>query len=79
MTRIEHALSGGCASPLHPLRPLRGQVREGVASLHQGGTPPRFLVLDDGWQTVRHDDGTGIVKEIVADADLAAAKNEPSQ
>ena len=54
-------------------------VREGVASLHEGGTPPRFLVLDDGWQTVRHDDGSGVVKEIVADADLAAAKNEPSQ
>jgi len=53
-------------------------ITQGISSLHDGGTPPRVLLIDDGWQTVRHDDGSGIVEDIVADAELAAAKNEPS-
>lgn len=38
-----------------------------------------MLVIDDGWQTVSHDDGSGVIKDIVADAGLAAVKNEPTQ
>ncbi|XP_020211843.1 probable galactinol--sucrose galactosyltransferase 2 [Cajanus cajan] len=27
-------------------------VEEGLKSLSQGGTPPRFLIIDDGWQQI---------------------------
>ncbi|KAM7500189.1 hypothetical protein LguiA_024603 [Lonicera macranthoides] len=27
-------------------------VHEGLKSLSQGGTPPRFLIIDDGWQQI---------------------------
>ena len=28
-------------------------VRQGLQSFAEGGVPPKFLILDDGWQTVR--------------------------
>lgn len=34
-------------------------VEEGLKSLSQGGTPPRFLIIDDGWQQI----GNEIVKD----------------
>uniref|UniRef100_A0A0D6QUR8 galactinol--sucrose galactosyltransferase n=1 Tax=Araucaria cunninghamii TaxID=56994 RepID=A0A0D6QUR8_ARACU len=30
-------------------------VEEGLKSLSEGGTPPRFVIIDDGWQTVGTD------------------------
>lgn len=30
-------------------------IREGLNSLAGGGTPPRFLIIDDGWQSVATD------------------------
>ncbi|GMH27306.1 hypothetical protein Nepgr_029149 [Nepenthes gracilis] len=30
-------------------------VEEGLASLSSGGTPPRFVIIDDGWQSVEGD------------------------
>ncbi|KAG5072215.1 hypothetical protein JHK86_007426 [Glycine max] len=29
-------------------------VEEGLKSLSQGGTPPRFLIIDDGWQQIEN-------------------------
>lgn len=34
-------------------------VEEGLKSLSQGGTPPKFLIIDDGWQQI----GNEIVKD----------------
>ncbi|XP_058787389.1 galactinol--sucrose galactosyltransferase-like [Vicia villosa] len=31
-------------------------VREGVKSLTEGGCPPGFVIIDDGWQSISHDD-----------------------
>lgn len=31
-------------------------VREGVKSLTEGGCPPGFIIIDDGWQSISHDD-----------------------
>jgi raffinose synthase len=28
-------------------------IEEGVGSLRDGGTPPRFVIIDDGWQSVQ--------------------------
>lgn len=25
-------------------------INEGLTALREGGTPPRFLIIDDGWQ-----------------------------
>jgi len=33
------------------------KVEEGLASLHAGGVPARWLILDDGWQTVKKREG----------------------
>jgi raffinose synthase len=33
------------------------KVEEGLASLRAGGVSPRWLILDDGWQTVRKREG----------------------
>ena len=33
------------------------KVEEGLASLQAGGLSPRWLILDDGWQTVKKRDG----------------------
>jgi raffinose synthase len=33
------------------------KVEEGLASLRAGGVSPRWLILDDGWQTVRKQEG----------------------
>lgn len=30
-------------------------VKQGLKSLEKGGTPPKFLILDDGWQSVEMD------------------------
>ncbi|XP_024525695.1 LOW QUALITY PROTEIN: probable galactinol--sucrose galactosyltransferase 2 [Selaginella moellendorffii] len=38
-------------------------VRNGLESLCAGGTPPRFLIIDDGWQSVAHDDPPGSVQQ----------------
>jgi len=27
-------------------------VKQGLQSLAEGGTPPRFLIIDDGWQQI---------------------------
>lgn len=35
------------------------KVREGLRSFAEGGVPPRFLILDDGWQSVRALSNTG--------------------
>lgn len=34
-------------------------VRLGLESFRRGGVEPRFLILDDGWQSVRPDDNQG--------------------
>lgn len=34
-------------------------IDEGLSSLSEGGTPPRFLIIDDGWQQI----GNEIVKD----------------
>ncbi|KAK9156392.1 hypothetical protein Sjap_003872 [Stephania japonica] len=34
-------------------------VRQGLASLEEGGIPPKFIIIDDGWQSVGMD-ATGI-------------------
>ncbi|CAL1353267.1 unnamed protein product [Linum trigynum] len=31
-------------------------VEEGLRSLSKGGTPPRFLIIDDGWQQIENKD-----------------------
>ena len=31
------------------------KVHRGLASLSAGGTPPRFLIIDDGWQSTGED------------------------
>ncbi|XP_075491159.1 LOW QUALITY PROTEIN: putative galactinol--sucrose galactosyltransferase 2 [Primulina tabacum] len=41
-------------------------VEEGLNSLSQGGTPPRFLIIDDGWQQIGSevkDDSNCVVQE----------------
>ncbi|KAG8385961.1 hypothetical protein BUALT_Bualt03G0099600 [Buddleja alternifolia] len=30
-------------------------VKEGIKSLHEGGAPPKFVIIDDGWQSVGMD------------------------
>jgi hypothetical protein len=32
-------------------------VNQGLAALNAGGTPPRFLIIDDGWQCTDVDPG----------------------
>ena len=36
----------------HPRNLLlrRPGINEGLTALHTGGTPPRFVIIDDGWQ-----------------------------
>jgi raffinose synthase len=29
-------------------------VDEGLKSLSEGGTPPKFLIIDDGWQQIEN-------------------------
>ncbi|KAK1681317.1 hypothetical protein QYE76_042165 [Lolium multiflorum] len=31
-------------------------VKQGLRSLEEGGTPPRFLIIDDGWQQIGSED-----------------------
>lgn len=40
-------------------------VEEGLRSLSEGGTPPRFLIIDDGWQQIedKPKDDNAIVQE----------------
>ncbi|KAH6818780.1 seed imbibition 2 [Perilla frutescens var. frutescens] len=41
-------------------------VEEGLESLSKGGTPPRFLIIDDGWQQIGNeikDDSNCVVQE----------------
>ncbi|XP_065856501.1 probable galactinol--sucrose galactosyltransferase 2 [Euphorbia lathyris] len=41
-------------------------VEEGLKSLSDGGTPPRFLIIDDGWQQIENkakDDANAVVQE----------------
>ena len=40
-------------------------LRAGLRALHAHGTPPRFMVIDDGWQSVTQDDArpTAAVEE----------------
>lgn len=40
-------------------------VEEGLKSLSEGGTPPRFLIIDDGWQQIGNEakDSNCIVQE----------------
>lgn len=41
-------------------------VKEGLKSLAEGGTPPRFLIIDDGWQqigSVEKDQADAVVQE----------------
>ena len=41
-------------------------ISSGVESLHAAGTPPRMLIIDDGWQTVAQDGETA--RHVVAEA-----------
>ncbi|XP_047172766.1 probable galactinol--sucrose galactosyltransferase 6 isoform X1 [Vigna umbellata] len=38
-------------------------VETGIQSLRSGGTPPKFVIIDDGWQSVGGDDDDDKVKE----------------
>ncbi|KAF2307911.1 hypothetical protein GH714_033321 [Hevea brasiliensis] len=41
-------------------------VEEGLKSLSEGGTPPRFLIIDDGWQQIENkpkEDTNAVVQE----------------
>ncbi|KAJ4831053.1 putative galactinol--sucrose galactosyltransferase 6 [Turnera subulata] len=38
-------------------------VEAGLESLAAGGTPPKFVIIDDGWQSVGGDDAAGDSKE----------------
>ncbi|KAF7804085.1 putative galactinol--sucrose galactosyltransferase 2 [Senna tora] len=40
-------------------------VEEGLKSLSEGGTPPRFLIIDDGWQQIENKskDADSVVQE----------------
>ncbi|KAG6769209.1 hypothetical protein POTOM_024826 [Populus tomentosa] len=41
-------------------------VEEGLKSLSDGGTPPRFLIIDDGWQQIENkakEDANAVVQE----------------
>nr|XP_034920266.1 probable galactinol--sucrose galactosyltransferase 2 isoform X1 [Populus alba]XP_034920267.1 probable galactinol--sucrose galactosyltransferase 2 isoform X1 [Populus alba] len=41
-------------------------VEEGLKSLSEGGTPPRFLIIDDGWQQIENkakEDANAVVQE----------------
>ncbi|KAG6743850.1 hypothetical protein POTOM_052553 [Populus tomentosa] len=41
-------------------------VEEGLESLSEGGTPPRFLIIDDGWQQIENkakEDANVVVQE----------------
>ncbi|XP_028761539.1 probable galactinol--sucrose galactosyltransferase 2 isoform X1 [Neltuma alba] len=40
-------------------------IEEGLKSLSEGGTPPRFLIIDDGWQQIesRPNDADSVVQE----------------
>lgn len=41
-------------------------VEEGLKSLSEGGTPPRFLIIDDGWQQIEtkaKEDAQAVVQE----------------
>lgn len=41
-------------------------VKEGLESLSEGGTPPRFLIIDDGWQQIENkakEDANVVVQE----------------
>ncbi|OAY40463.1 probable galactinol--sucrose galactosyltransferase 2 isoform X2 [Manihot esculenta] len=41
-------------------------VEEGLKSLSEGGTPPRFLIIDDGWQQIEtkaKEDANAVVQE----------------
>uniref|UniRef100_A0A0E0GVD9 galactinol--sucrose galactosyltransferase n=1 Tax=Oryza nivara TaxID=4536 RepID=A0A0E0GVD9_ORYNI len=42
-------------------------VKQGLQSLAEGGTPPRFLIIDDGWQQIgsenKEDAGNAVVQE----------------
>ncbi|XP_010272515.1 PREDICTED: probable galactinol--sucrose galactosyltransferase 1 [Nelumbo nucifera] len=45
-------------------------VRQGLKSLEKGGTPPKFVIIDDGWQTVGMD-ATGIASGVQDAANFA--------
>uniref|UniRef100_A0A2P2K080 galactinol--sucrose galactosyltransferase n=1 Tax=Rhizophora mucronata TaxID=61149 RepID=A0A2P2K080_RHIMU len=41
-------------------------VKEGLKSISEGGTPPRFLIIDDGWQQIEtkgREDANAVVQE----------------
>ncbi|CAA6670120.1 unnamed protein product [Spirodela intermedia] len=45
-------------------------VRKGLLSLKKGGIPPRFIIIDDGWQSVGMDP-TGVAMEVDNSANFA--------
>ena len=52
-------------------------VADGVASLRAGGAPPRFVIVDDGWQVTSLPDGlSGPEEEEEAKAPTGAAEGE---
>ena len=53
-------------------------IRAGLASLHAMGTPPRVLIIDDGWQTVVQDGEAVIGKTEAAAAGMSSETDEAS-
>lgn len=45
-------------------------VKQGLESLEKGGTPPKFVIIDDGWQSVAMDPNAH-VPEVVHSANFA--------
>lgn len=39
-------------------------VQEGLKSLSEGGTPPRFLIIDDGWQQIGNESNDAAVASV---------------
>eukprot|EP00249_Psilotum_nudum_P004283 c17816_g1_i2 orf=567-2501(+) len=50
-------------------------IREGLKSLEVGGTPARFLIIDDGWQSVETSQQKNIAVEVTAGTQLAKRLN----
>lgn len=53
-------------------------IRAGVASLHGLGTPPRMLIIDDGWQTVVQD-GTDEIGEVKGGAEQMSSETSEEE
>ncbi|XP_066361500.1 probable galactinol--sucrose galactosyltransferase 6 [Miscanthus floridulus] len=52
------AISGAVAAAKSALRTFREGVETGLRSLIAGGAPPKFVIIDDGWQSVGTDKST---------------------